>query len=82
MASQMVQVDMVVTIDDLDLFCCSVEYLDRFDSLSIFGEARCRCMFREYKAVNDKSSVVGVVAKVSPISIIFLSFGIFGPQAL
>jgi hypothetical protein len=78
----MIQVDVVITVDDFHFLYCSTENLDRFNCLPILCETWGWCVIREYEAVEDKTTVVGIIAKVSSIGIIFLPFGIPGSQTL
>lgn len=78
----MVQSGMVISVDDLNLRAFASQDLHWLNSFLVLSQPRSRSVIREDKAVQNEVSIVRVIPKVSPISIIL--FSVFRPcsQAL
>ena len=81
-AFQMIQRDMVVSTDDLNLLPLQAQYLDRFNTLLILGQTWRRCVVRKDEPIKNKMAIIGIISKVSAISIVLLAFRILSPQSL
>jgi hypothetical protein len=78
----MVQRDMIVAVDYPNCFVRSTQYLNGLNSFLVFRKTWSWSVIREQKPIQNSVTVVGVIAKVSAITIIFFTITSLRLQSL